>query len=68
MTERTQSAPAARALDRRIVVVWTVQDAIGYVVLTLLVLAVDIGARLAGVDVPGPPGHCLLYTSDAADD
>src|SRR4029450_220401 len=56
MTEETGSGVEARELDRRIVVVWTVHDAIGYGVLTLLVLAVDIGARLAGVDVPGPPG------------
>jgi membrane protein YdbS with pleckstrin-like domain len=56
MTEATGSWGAARELDRRIVVVWTVQEAVGYGVLTLLVLAADIGARLAGVEVPGPPG------------
>src|SRR4029450_4888415 len=56
MTEATGSWVEARELDRRIVVVWTVQDAIGYGVLTLLVLAVDIGARLAALGVPGPPG------------
>jgi membrane protein YdbS with pleckstrin-like domain len=56
MTEATGSGVEARELDRRIVVVWTVQDAIGYGVLTLLVLALDVGVRLAGVDVPGPPG------------
>jgi membrane protein YdbS with pleckstrin-like domain len=45
-----------RALDHRVVVVWTVQEAIGYAVLAVAALAVDIGARTAGVDVPGPPG------------
>jgi membrane protein YdbS with pleckstrin-like domain len=56
MTETTTSWAAARALDRRIVVVWTVQEAIGFGVLALVVLAVDLGARLAGADLPGPPG------------
>ena len=37
-------------------VVWTVQEAVGYGALALVVLAVDIGARLAGADLPGPPG------------
>ena len=56
MTEATESWVAARELDRRVVTVWTVQDAIGYGVLAVAVLAADIGARLAGVGVPGPPG------------
>jgi len=56
MTERTQSAPAARALDRRIVVVWTVQTAAFFLVLAAIVLVVDVGSRLAGADPPGPPG------------
>jgi uncharacterized protein len=56
MTEATESWVEARELDRRIVVVWTVQEAVGYAVLALLALAVDIGARLAGADLPGPPG------------
>ena len=56
MTQATGSWAVARALDRRIVVVWTVQEAIGYAVLALVVLAVDLGARLAGLDVPGPAG------------
>ena len=56
MTEATESWVAARELDPRVVTVWTVQEAIGYGVLALLALAVDIGARLAGLDVPGPPG------------
>jgi len=47
---------AERALDRRVVVVWTVQEAIGWAVLALAALAVDVGARMAGADVPGPPG------------
>jgi membrane protein YdbS with pleckstrin-like domain len=56
LSEATGSWAAARELDRRIVVVWTVQEAVGYGVLALLALALDIGARLAGADVPGPPG------------
>src|SRR5512132_1605749 len=56
MTEATGSWVGSRALDRRIVVVWTVQEAVGYGALALVVLAVDIGARLAGADLPGPPG------------
>ena len=56
MTEATESWVAARELDRRVVTLWTVQDAIGYGVLAVAVLAADIGARLAGVGVPGPPG------------
>jgi membrane protein YdbS with pleckstrin-like domain len=56
LSEATGSWAAARELDRRIVVVWTVQDALGYGVLALLALALDLGARMAGADVPGPPG------------
>jgi uncharacterized protein len=56
MSEATGSWAAARPLDRRIVVVWTVQEAVAYGVLALLVLAVDLGARLAGAELPGPPG------------
>jgi membrane protein YdbS with pleckstrin-like domain len=56
MTETTGSWVGSRTLDRRIVIVWTIQEAVGYGVLALLVLAVDIGARLAGADLPGPPG------------
>jgi len=55
MTEVTESWVAARELDRRVVTVWTVQEAIGYAVLVLLVLAVDVGARLAGAELPWPP-------------
>src|SRR4029450_12799974 len=56
MTEATGSWIGSRALDRRTVVVWPVQGAVGYGALALVVLAVDIGARLAGADLPGPPG------------
>src|SRR6266540_1925562 len=56
MTERTESASAARTLDRRILVVWTVQTAVLVLVLAAVVLAVDVGSRLAGTHPPGPPG------------
>jgi hypothetical protein len=56
MTETTGSWVGSRPLDRRIVTVWTVQEAVGYGVLAVAVLAVDIGARVAGADLPGPPG------------
>jgi membrane protein YdbS with pleckstrin-like domain len=56
MTEQTERTTAARTLDRRIVVVWTVQEAVFYLVLAAVVLAIEVGARLAGGDLPGPPG------------
>jgi len=56
MTERTESASAARPLDRRILVVWTVQTAVLVLVLAAIALAVDVGLRLAGTHPPGPPG------------
>jgi uncharacterized protein len=56
MTERTESASSARTLDRRILVVWTVQTAVLFLVLAAIILAVDVGARLAGGHPPGPPG------------
>ena len=56
MTERTESVTAARTLDRRIVVVWTVQIAAFFLVLAVVALAVDMGLRLAGNHPPGPPG------------
>ena len=56
MSEATESWVEARPLDRRVVVVWAIQEAVGFGVLALLVLAADLGARLAGVDLPGPPG------------
>ena len=55
-TEATESWAEARELDRRVVTVWTVQEAFGYGVLAVAVLAADIGARLGGLEVPGPPG------------
>jgi uncharacterized protein len=54
MTQATGTA--ARMLDPRIVLVWTVQEAALIGVLVLVALAVDVGARLAGTEVPGPPG------------
>jgi uncharacterized protein len=56
MTEPTGNASAARALDRRILVVWTVQTAVLVLVLVATVLAIDVGLRLAGNHPPGPPG------------
>ena len=56
MTEATDSFLEARSLDRRVVVVWTVQEAAGFGVLALALLAADLAARLGGVDLPGPPG------------
>jgi len=56
MTEPTGSASAARPLDRRILVVWTVQTAVLVLVLAAIALAVDVGLRLAGTHPPGPPG------------
>ena len=54
--EAVRAWVAERALDRRVVVVWTVQEAAGWAVLALAVLAVDVGARMAEVGVPGPSG------------
>jgi uncharacterized protein len=56
MTEATGSFLEARPLDRRVVVVWTVQEAAAFGVLAVAVLAADLAARLGGVDLPGPPG------------
>jgi uncharacterized protein len=56
MTEATGTFPEARPLDRRVVVVWTVQEAAGFGVLAVALLAADLAARLGGVDLPGPPG------------
>jgi uncharacterized protein len=63
MTERTESASAARTLDRRILVVWTVQTAILVLVLAAIVLAVDVGLRLAGNPPPGPPGLAAVLVA-----
>ena len=52
-------APAAsgpRQLDPRIVTVWTVEDASWGAVLVVLAVAADLGARIAGVELPWPPG------------
>jgi membrane protein YdbS with pleckstrin-like domain len=56
LTEVAGGWDGERALDRRVVVVWTVQEGFGWAVLALAALAVDVGARMAGADVPGPPG------------
>ena len=63
MTEATEHATATRALDRRIMVVWTVQTAILFLVLAVVALAVDVGSRLAGADPPGPPGLAAVLVA-----
>lgn len=45
-----------RCLDRRVLTVWTVQEAIGSAVLVVLVVAADVGARATGLDLPWPVG------------
>jgi uncharacterized protein len=45
-----------RSLDRRVLVVWTVEEAIAWAVLVALVVAADVGARLAGLELPWPTG------------
>jgi membrane protein YdbS with pleckstrin-like domain len=63
------SEAAPRPLDRRVVVVWTVQEAAAFLVVALAAVAVDLGARLAGAAVPGPPGlaAALLAVPGAAE-
>jgi uncharacterized protein len=63
MTEATEHATATRALDRRIMVVWTVQTAILFLVLAAVALAVDVGSRLAGAHPPGPPGLAAVLVA-----
>jgi uncharacterized protein len=50
------AASGARQLNPRIVTVWTVEDATWSAVLVVLAVAADLGARIAGVDLPWPPG------------
>jgi uncharacterized protein len=51
------AAPSGpRQLDPRIVTVWTVEDATWSAVLVVLAVAADLGTRIAGVDLPWPPG------------
>jgi uncharacterized protein len=50
------AAPGVRRLDKRILTLWTVEDAIGSAVLVVLVVAGDLGARVADFDLPWPPG------------
>jgi membrane protein YdbS with pleckstrin-like domain len=56
----TPAAGGVRRLDPRIVKVWTVEDAAWSAVLVVLALAADLGARVAGVDLPWPPGLAAL--------
>jgi uncharacterized protein len=63
MTEATERATAARTLDRRIMVVWTVQTAVLFLVLAVVALAVDVGSRLAGAHPPGPPGLAAVLVA-----
>jgi membrane protein YdbS with pleckstrin-like domain len=39
-----------------VLVVWTVEEAIAWAVLVALVVAADVGARLAGLELPWPTG------------
>jgi uncharacterized protein len=50
------AAGGARQLNPRIVTVWTVEDATWSAVLVVLAVAADLGARIAGVELPWPPG------------
>ncbi|HVD15377.1 MAG TPA: PH domain-containing protein [Actinomycetota bacterium] len=56
----TPAASGARQLNPRIVTVWTVEDASWSAVLVVLVVAADLGARVAGVELPWPPGLAAL--------
>ena len=53
-------APGPRSLDRRVLVVWTVQVAVESAVLVALVVAADVGARAAGLDLPWPVGAAAV--------
>ena len=53
-------APGPRSLDRRVLVVWTVQKAVESAVLVALVVAADVGARAAGLDLPWPVGAAAV--------
>ena len=53
-------APGPRSLDRRVLVVWTVQEAVESAVLVALVVAADVGARAAGLDLPWPVGAAAV--------
>jgi membrane protein YdbS with pleckstrin-like domain len=52
--ERREAAP--RSLDPRMAVLWAIQGSIVALVLGVLALWLDVGLRLAGVDLPWPPG------------
>jgi len=52
--------PGPRSLDRRVLVVWTVEGAIESAVLVALVVAADVGLRLAGLDLPWPAGAAAV--------
>jgi membrane protein YdbS with pleckstrin-like domain len=52
--ERREASP--RSLDPRMAVLWGIQGSIVALVLGVLALWLDVGLRLAGVDLPWPPG------------
>jgi uncharacterized protein len=49
-----------RSLDRRVLVVWTVQEAVESAVLVALVVGADVGVRAAGLDLPWPVGAAAV--------
>src|ERR687888_1712375 len=51
-----QREAAPRSLDHRMAVLWGILGSIAALVLGVLALWVDIGLRLADVDLPWPPG------------
>lgn len=53
-------APGVRPLDRRMLTIWTVEEAAWSVVLVVLAAAADVGARAAGMDLPWPAGLAAL--------
>jgi uncharacterized protein len=59
---------APRSLDPRMALLWGIQGSIVALVLGVLVLWLDIGLRLAGVDPPWPPGvpAVVLFVALAA--
>jgi hypothetical protein len=49
-------AAGARPLDRRMLTIWTVEQGAWSAVLVVLAAAADVALRVAGEDLPWPPG------------